>query len=206
MNLDVIIQNLIKGFDDIAGSFTKDISILWLIAPVVLFWAVLEIYFGRHKKEELGWNTALGNGLSTFWVSIICMRFLFEEQFKNFEISKFIIVASIFFYGFIVVFNSFSHKLKKKIVFLLASPTPIYFFSLVTILWTYGLLPINKWIIIDLIILYVVIGVTETGLKKLIKEKPPEEDDLSLKENELSLKEGGLSKEPIEPLEPLEKL
>ena len=171
MNLDIILSNLAKGFPQIAKSFTKDLSILWLITPVLLFWIIIEIYLDRYKKEDLGWNTALGNGLSVLWVSLICLRFLFELDFKHFQWSKLIALIIIFIYGCFVVINSYYHRLKKKVSFVLASPTPIYFLSLVAILWTYGYLPINFWIILDLIILYTIIGLIELILKKIVKEK-----------------------------------
>jgi hypothetical protein len=166
-----IISNIFTGFKEVFLAFVKDPSIWWLIAPIILFWAIIEIYLDIYKKEELGWNTALGNGLSVFWVCIICLKFLFETGLKNFRWSKLIAVILIFLYGLLIITNSFYHRLKKNISFILAAPTPVYFLSLVIILWTYGLLPITIWIILDLVILFVIISAVEIILKKIIKEK-----------------------------------
>lgn len=174
--MTAIINNLLLGLKQIGSAFIIDPSIWWLITPVIIFWIVIEIYFDRYKKEELGWNTALGNGLSILWVSFICLKFLFEDKLINFLWSKFIAILFIFLYGAFIVFNSYHHELKKKISFLLASPTPIYFFSLVAILWTYGFLPITFWTVINLIILYIIIGLLELLLKKLIKPKEVKEE------------------------------
>lgn len=166
-----ILQNILQGFVEIFKSPFKDLSILWVLTPILLFWILLEIYFDRYQTEELGWNTALGNGLSVFWVTLTCMRYLFETQRTNFQWIKFLAIILILLYAIFIILNSFWHKLKKNWSFIISSPTPIYFLSLVVVLWTYGQLIITKWIILDLIILYIIIGFIELGIKKLIKPK-----------------------------------
>lgn len=193
-DINTIITNLLLGFNQIGASFVKDLSILWFIAPIIIFWVILEIYFDRYKKEELGWNTALGNGLSVFWVSVICLRYLFSENFQNFNWTKLITIAVIFLYGAGIVANSFSHKLKKKISFLIAAPTPVYFLSLFAILWTYDLLPLTLWVIIDLVILYILISLFELLLKKIIRPAKTEEPT----PEEPSLEEPSLEETPLE--------
>ena len=134
--INPVLANLGLGFKQIGMAFVKDASIWWLIAPVIIFWVILEIYFDKYKTEELGWNTALGNGLSVLWISFICMKFLFDNKFENFSWPKLLAIIFIFIYGSLVVLNSFKHKLNKKVSFLLGAPTPIYFFSLIAVLWT----------------------------------------------------------------------
>ncbi|MFC1649073.1 hypothetical protein ACFL1B_06505, partial [Nanoarchaeota archaeon] len=34
-------------------------DMLWLVIPMVFALIVFEFYFGGHKKEELGWNSAV---------------------------------------------------------------------------------------------------------------------------------------------------
>jgi len=75
-----IVENLLIGFKEIFLAPSKDPSIWWLLAPIILFWLITEIYFGRHKQERLGWNTALGNGLSMFWIVIISFKVLFDKN------------------------------------------------------------------------------------------------------------------------------
>ena len=47
--------NILSGFKEIFSAPLRDISILWLLIPIILFWFVLEIYFGKYKGEKLGW-------------------------------------------------------------------------------------------------------------------------------------------------------
>jgi len=161
-------DNLLAGFSEIFSSPLKDPSIWWLLAPIILFWFVIEIYFGRHKKEKLGWNTALGNGLSMFWIVVISLKVLFEGQFGLHNLGKLVFVIFIALYSTFIIFVSFTHKIKENLFFLVASPTAVYYLSGIAILWIYNLLAMSIWVITDLIIIYMAILVFEAILKKAI--------------------------------------
>ena len=177
-DLSPILPNLLEGFSQIGKSFAVDHSIWWLIAPIIAFWILIDIYLKKYKKEELGWNTALGNGLSLLWVSFICLKYLFDESFKNFSLPAILAVSLILIYGILVVLNSYSHKLSKKVSFAIGSPTSIYFLSLIAILWTYGKLPITVWTTADLAIAFVIIIFIEFIAKKLVRPAKKEEENL----------------------------
>ncbi|MBI2134557.1 hypothetical protein HYU09_01070 [Candidatus Woesearchaeota archaeon] len=170
-----ILAEILNGFSEILSSFAKDPSIWWLLAPILLFWLIIEVYFGRYKKEKLGWNTALGNGLSMFWIVVISLKSLFDEALGLFSIDKLIFVVFIAIYSIFIIFVSFTHKLKENIFFLVSSPTVIYYLSAIAILWINDLLAITLWVIIDLVILYIIISVLEAILRKLIPTAPAAE-------------------------------
>lgn len=182
MAIGEILTNLGKSFVDIIKPAFVDPSILWFLGPVFLFWFIFEVYFSRYKKEELGWNTALGNGLSVFWIIIVSIKYLFENHLENFEWIKFIALLTIMIYAIFIIINSFSHKIREKVSFLLASPTITYYLSGVAILWTYGKLEITRWVLIDLIIFYGIVLLVELILKKLIKGKESGLDNLGMKD------------------------
>lgn len=145
---------------------------LWLLIPVVLLWIIFEIYFDLHKKEPLGWNSALGNGVSMFWIGINLMTRIFTERMIYFSWERFIAVVIIMGYSLFVSYVAFAHKFKAKTVFLLASPTPIYFLSFITVIWAYGSLIITPWVIVDLVLLYPII----LGIEVLIRHFTPDRD------------------------------
>ena len=98
----IIIQAFTKGFKEIFAAPFKDWSVFWLLAPILVLWIVLEIYFDTHKKETLGWNTALGNGISMFWITANLMRYLFSENMANFSWTKFITIMLVLVYAVFV--------------------------------------------------------------------------------------------------------
>lgn len=163
-----IVQNLLDGFREIFSAPLKDLSIFWLLAPIILFWLIIEIYFGRYKKEKMGWNTALGNGLSMFWIVVISLKVLFAEGLELFSLDKLIFVIFIAVYSIFVIIISFNHRLNEGLFFLLSSPTVVYYLSAIAVLWIHNLLAINFWVIIDFILLYIFVLILEVILKELI--------------------------------------
>jgi len=176
-----VIDNLLLGLKEIIIAPTKDASIWWLLTPIIFFWLIIEIYFGRYKTEKLGWNTALGNGLSMFWVVIISSKSLFNKDLELFSFDKTIFIFAIAFYALFIIVISFTHKIKESVFFLIASPSAIYYLSAIAVLWIHDLLVLNRWIMIDLILLYIIILIIETILKKIIptaKHEKPDSFDL----------------------------
>lgn len=184
MAIGEIFINLGKAFVEIFKPMFVDPSLFWYLGPILLFWLILEVYFSKYKTEDLGWNTALGNGLSVFWVLTISMKYLFDNNRENFEWIKFIALLVMMLYAIFIIMNSFSHKLKQKASFLLASPTITYYLSGVAILWTYGELEITMWVLIDLVIFYGIVLIIELILKRLIKGKESGLGDMGLGKDE----------------------
>lgn len=181
-----ILQQMWDAFLQIARAPFLDLSVLWLLAPILVFWIVLEIYLDKHKDEKLGWNTALGNGLSMFWVVVTAMRHIFQEGIELNWI-KLLAISLILAYALFIIIISFTHRFRDKIVFPLASPTPVYFMSGIAILWAFDSLAITWWILLDLVILFLLIG----GIEHLIRMNMPAggegeslDDDLGFSERQ----------------------
>lgn len=151
-------DQIIDGFQLIGRSLVKDPSIWWFLAPVFILWIVMEVYFGQYKKEKMGWNSILANGISFSWINIASFRVLFLENSGAVDFYLRIVLLTLFFlYGVFIIYTAFTHKMCQKTCSWLAGPTTIYFLSTVSILWGQGVLEITKWVLIDFIILYFVI-------------------------------------------------
>jgi len=164
--------NILEGFREIFSSPLRDLSILWLLIPIILFWLFMEVYFGRYKEEKLGWNSALGYGLSMFWIVVMSFKTMFENSFELFSIDKIIFVIFVAAYSVFIIFVSFTHRMKAKIFFLFTSPTLVYYLFGIALLLVNDLLNITLWVIIDLVILYIIILIFELILRKLIPAAP----------------------------------
>lgn len=162
-----MIDQLIYGLQLIGKSLVKDPSIWWFLAPVFVLWIIMEIYLGEYKREKLGWNSILANGISFSWINIASFRVLFLENSSAIDFNlRTIILTCFFLYGLFIVYIAFTHKIPRKIGSWLAGPTTIYFFSTVSILWGQGVLEINKLVLIDFIILYFIISFIFWLIKK----------------------------------------
>lgn len=151
-------EQILQAFKLIGQGFVKEPSVWWFLTPVFLLWIGMEIYFGQYKKERLGWNSILANGISFTWINIAAFRVIFMEDLGAVDFRpRFIILLLFFLYGIFIIYIGFFHKLSGS-AHILAGPTLIYFLSTVSILWGQGLLIINKWVFLDLLIAYIVLS------------------------------------------------
>ena len=171
-----VLDEAIKALNEIGYSFVKDFSLWWYLAPVILLWIALEIYFGKYKKEQLGWNTSLGNAVTLTWISVESMRFLFDTQPDNFWF-RFGIITAIIFYALLIIYFSFSHKISAKATYILASPNATYFLCMVTILWGHGALKLTEWVLLNLVILYLILLVLFALIRKIMPEAKKEKEE-----------------------------
>src|SRR3989344_5233011 len=63
-------------------SIHKDMLILLLPLLATLF--VMQIYFSRYKREELGWNSAFGNSIVLLFVGISLIAYLLKNDMLYF--------------------------------------------------------------------------------------------------------------------------
>lgn len=161
-------------------------NLLWQIAPLFILWIGLEIYFGRYKKERLGWNTALANGISIFWVVLSNFQFVFfaKDRFDNIWliILPLTLLAA---YSLFLIYTAFTHYLKTKWAYILASPTTTYYFSIISILLAHQIITFNLPSVIGIFTFYFFLVFIFYFFKIFIPDvdvdlnSPPKEDFLS---------------------------
>jgi len=108
----------------------KNKEMLWMAIPLVTVLLLMEFYYGRYAREEVGWNTAFGNSLVLLFVSLDLFRHLYENYglmfFASREIYfKYVLAGIILLIGFWLMVMNFFHELPKKIAFFIGSELPI---------------------------------------------------------------------------------
>jgi hypothetical protein len=117
---------------------------LWMLLPLLATAILLEIYFGRYKEEELGWNTAFGNALLLVFISTDLFRHTYEPlglSMKDAIMSgntKILIAVAIFIFGLMVLFVDFFHVLPKRYAYAASSPVYINILGLLGIVIVYS--------------------------------------------------------------------
>lgn len=112
------------------------------LIPVIVGLFVLEFYFGRYKREELGWNTAVGNAtmLVTTALTLIYQLDLYNNPTSNEAIVALFILG---FGGLMLVLN-FYHVWPKVIAFNVSSAFTVYVLVYITMALTYSDVPIDS--------------------------------------------------------------
>ncbi len=176
MALTEILSGIFPALLEIAKAPLAKPSLIWQLAPILCIWILVEFYFGTHKKERLGWNTALSNGISLFWIVISGMQHIFSDV-ELFTWLKFGLISLIALYSIFIVYISFKHTFKPKLTFLFASPTPLFYFSALVLLFAHDLIKLNITMFIAIALLFIVIVIFVTILKKLLPEMKEEDAD-----------------------------
>ena len=58
-------------------------QLIWLILPLFFGLVMIQMYFGRYKTEQIGWNTAYANTVSLIWVCFILLKFMSDEYGRH---------------------------------------------------------------------------------------------------------------------------
>jgi len=139
-------------------------ELLWITIPLIIVVLLMEFYFGRYNKEELGWNTALGNALILLFVAMDLFRYLHNHSlYKDFFNYIFLnaqgvfIAAIIALEGFWLLFANFFHILPKRLAFFTSASLQINMTAYIAIVLVYSNLELNLATIIAAVILYFIL-------------------------------------------------
>ena len=166
-----LVDKFIDGFSQIGNAFVADLGVWWFLAPILVLWVATEVYFGKHKREKWGFSSSLASAVSFTWINIVSLRFIFLEL--NFQTladvgqERFFIAVGFLMYGLFLIYLAFRHTFSERVLAWIAGPTPIYFLSVVSVLWGQSLLQISPYIVGDFLLMYVVV----LGVWKIIKAK-----------------------------------
>ena len=149
--LNVLFPALWERFLDITLAVFRQPQMVWIVTPLIATMLLMEFYFGRYKKEELGWNTAVGNSIMLIFVSIDLLRQLYSEffliglvaeRFAEVQIKTFIALF-IFLEGLTILAFNFFHALPKRLAFSLSSVLSINFTAYMAIVLIYTDVPMS---------------------------------------------------------------
>ncbi|MFH0884921.1 MAG: hypothetical protein V1861_04385 [Candidatus Micrarchaeota archaeon] len=104
-------------------------DMLWAAIPLVIATLFITLYFGRNRREELGWNTAFGNTMVFLFVAISLIREMYRQSgswnsiFSN-ELYLLLSIA-LSSASILLMFITYFHLMPKRVAFFLFSAPPI---------------------------------------------------------------------------------
>jgi hypothetical protein len=150
-----------------------DHKMLWAAAPLVIATLFMTLYFGKYRKEELGWNTAFGNTMVFLFVSINIIQYMYYSDgtgswdnvlSNEFYFSITVILAAIaLFFMFIVYY----HLLPKRVVFFLFSAPPVNVSVYVLMTMVYTGVPVDYITLAAAVLLFLIIFIGLKFMQKL---------------------------------------
>lgn len=160
-------------------------EMIWILFPAITTMLLMTIYFGRYRREELGWNTAVGNALVLIFVSLNLFEQAYPQANPIRALTTFfreitastgadllpgIVASIIFLYAFILLIVDFFHWLPKKAAFFISSPLPINTIAYFGIVFVYSATANNPLaldgytlasFITIFLLLYIVLGIIQ---------------------------------------------
>ena len=160
----VFIPTLAQRFWDVVTAPIRIPGMLWIVVPLVIALLLMEFYFSRYTREELGWNTAVGNSLVLIFVSIDLLRHIFGDTnflqmdvAQLFVVEKTIIALAVAAGAFLLLFTEFFHWLPKKFAFFVSSSLPVNLIAYLAIILVYSSIPLDIYTIISGVLLFVLL-------------------------------------------------
>ncbi len=147
---------------------------LWIILPLVLILVLIHLYFGRHRTEELGWNSAFGNSISLLWICAILFRFLFDKfdfaamMTQPGAMKSLIIVGALTLWVVLLLYLNFFHIMPKKLAFIISSSDSVYILAYIIISVIIGSFILNINTLIASIFLFVFLLIVLQIIKHMI--------------------------------------
>ncbi len=106
-------------------------DMLWFAIPLIIATVMMALYFGRYRREELGWNTAFANAMVFIFVSIDIIRRMYESSmpysWANIWGNPLYLMITVALSGFGVLsmLVIYYHLLPKQVAFRLFSNLPV---------------------------------------------------------------------------------
>jgi len=126
-----------------------DKEVIWTIAPLLFVLVMIQMYFGRYKTEQLGWNTAFGNTVSVMWVTVLLYKFMHDVYTLKYAwfsptLKGYIILIGILgLVTLVLAILDFNHIIPKKYAFLISSALPLNISAFFIILIVIGKIPLD---------------------------------------------------------------
>ena len=217
--IEVLIPTVWARLVDLLSAPVVNPQMIWIIVPLIVTVLLMTFYFGKWTREEIGWNTAIGNSIVLLFVSIDLLRYVFNLSIPgsiiNYELHPIstIICIIVAVEAITLMLTSFFKALPKSVTFFLCSPLPVNLQAYLAIVVVYTNITLDWFTLLAVIALFVILyfivkllQAGERGLIKGIRLKTISELDEEKKMARATIKVAEEEKKEIKQIEKKEKI
>lgn len=113
-------------------------ELLPTVLPLIVGITVIELYFGKYTKEELGWNTSVGN--SVIWATTGLTLLMTTDMTSQEKYAAYGLVGI----GGLIGYLNFYHKWSDTVAFLVSSAGIVYSLAYIAVVIIKTPLPVNQ--------------------------------------------------------------
>ena len=161
----VLIPTVWERITELISAPAVNPQMMWIISPLILTLILMTFYFGRYTKEELGWNTAIGNSIVLLFVAIDLLRYVHNlstpGSIVNYELHPIstIICLIVLAEAVTLMFTSFFKALPKSITFFLCAPLPVNLQAYLAVVIVYTNITLDEFTLFAAIVMFVLLYV-----------------------------------------------
>jgi hypothetical protein len=169
-------------------------EMLWILLPLLATMFLIELYFGRYKEETLGWNSAVGNSIVLFFVSVNLFSYLYRSgllitvsfippQLFSVALQKSIITFIILLESILLLFLNFFHLMPKSLAFGVSSAMIINFTGVIAVILVYSSTPVDIVTLLAVLSIFICVAIFFKIIQSLepkaaSKEEEEDEDEI----------------------------
>lgn len=178
--LQHVLPSIWERFIQVVAAPLSSPEMLWIAIPVVVTLFTMEFYFGRYRRESLGWNTAVGNSLVLIFVSLDLLRQIYGStsissvaEVFALHAGKTILAIAVGFSGLLILYYDFFHLLPKRFAFTISSYLGVNLLAYLAAAVVYADLEIDWYTLFAALLLFLSAAVFFAFVHK-IEPKPHE--------------------------------
>ena len=140
---------ILKRFFEFFVQPFRDSDLIWMIIPLVGIIIVMEIYWIRHKHEDIGWNTVAANSLVLVFISMDLFRFLSRKnsltfiQVGTYGFSASILILICLFVGLMMFLLNFTQFWPKFLAYNFSSVFAVNILAYILVVVIYSSMPLD---------------------------------------------------------------
>lgn len=161
--LDVLIPTTWSRLVELLEAPAVNPSMVWIIIPLIVTLVLMTFYFGKWTRDELGWNTAVGNSIVLLFVAIDLFRYVFNlstpGSIINYELHPIstIICIVVAVEAVTLMLTSFFKALPKSVTFFLCAPLPVNLQAYLAISIVYTNITLDWFTLLAAIVMFIVL-------------------------------------------------
>lgn len=117
----IITQEVLNRTEFFFRAPMENQELLPTVLPLVAGAVIMELYFGKHKQESLGWNTSVGN--AAIWMTTGVSLLLTANNLSQPELNA---VYALIGVGGFITFMDFFHIWPSTVAFIVSSSAIVY--------------------------------------------------------------------------------
>jgi len=213
---DILIPSVWSRFLELLTAPAVNPEMGWIITPLIVTLVLMTFYFGKYSKEDLGYNTSVGNAVVLLFVGMDILRYVYYSEFppsllayQNRPVVA-LVCLLVMFEAIALLYSSFFHTLPKKINYFICSPLPVNLQAYVAIAVVYSRIKFDWYTLLAAFLLFFALFLTMRLLQKLqhvtsesihkarIEEVKEEAKEAAIKQKQAKKKEKKLKEEEKE--------